>query len=89
MQFYNLMYFKVLHLTCLYMHEYLQMAATVNIYAHEYPTTSKHHMIPIHLRGEISTKKICLFTIGLCGNLQISHRMTNKHARIFEIVTVM
>ena len=61
------------------------MALAVNNYAHEYPTTSKYHMLPTYLRGEISTKKICVFTIGLYGNLQISHGKTTKHAQIFEI----
>ncbi len=64
---------KVLHPTCLYMQKYFQMAPVVNIYTHEYPTTSKYHMLPTHLRGEISTHKIGFFTIGLHGNLQISH----------------
>ena len=80
---------KVLHPTCLYMQKILQIASAVNNYAHEYPTISKYHMLPIHLRGEISTKKICFFTIGLYGNLQISHMKTTKHARIFEILAVL
>ncbi len=32
---------KVLHPTCLFMHKYVQMAPAINIYTHEYPTTSK------------------------------------------------
>ncbi len=81
--------FKVLHPTCLYMQKYFQMAPTVNIYTHEYPTTSKYHMLPTNLRGEISTQKICFFTIGLHENLKISHGKTTKHASIFEILTDM
>ena len=46
-------------------------------------------MLPTHLRGEISTKKICLFTIGLYGNLQISHGKTTKNAQIFEFLALM
>ncbi len=71
------------------MQKYFQMAPAVNIYTHEYPTTSKYHMLPTHLRGEIPTQKICFFTIGLHGNLQISHWKTTKHASIFEILAVM
>ena len=71
------------------MHEYFQMARTANIYAHEYPATVKYHMLPIHLRGEISTKINCFFTIGIYGNLQISHRKTTKHTQILEIFAVM
>ncbi len=80
---------KVLHPTCLYMHKYFQMAPAVNIYTHEYPSTSKYHMLPTHLRGDISAQKICLITIGLHGNLQISHGKTAKHANIFEILADM
>ena len=43
------------------MHDYFQMAPAVNIYAHEYPTTLKYHMLPTHLWGEISTEKNCFF----------------------------
>ncbi len=71
------------------MHEYFQMAPAVNIYAHQYPTTSKYHMLPTHLRDEISTKKICFFIIGLHGNLQIYQKKTTKHARMFEIFAIM
>ena len=35
------------------MHEYFHMAPSVNIYAYGYPTTSKYHMLPIHLRGQL------------------------------------
>ncbi len=35
------------------------MAPADNIYANGYPTTSKYHMLPTHLRDEISTKEIC------------------------------
>ncbi len=72
------------------MQKYFQIAPTVNIYTQEYPSTSKYHiMLPTHLRGEISTQKICFFTIGLHGNLQISHGKTTKHASIFEILADM
>ncbi len=56
---------KVLHPTCLYMQKYFQMAPTVNIYTHEYPITSKYHMLPTHLRGEISTQKIAKSVFSL------------------------
>ncbi len=65
------------------------MALAVNIYAHKYPTTSKYHMLPIHGRGEISTKKIFFFNIGLYRNSQISHGKATKHAQILEILAVM
>ncbi len=71
------------------MQKYFQMASAVNIYIHEYPTTSKYRMLPTHLRGEISIQKICFFTFGLHANLQISHWKTTKHASIFEILAVM
>ena len=70
------------------MQKYFQVAPAVNIYTHEYPTTSKY-MLPTHLRGEILTQKICFITIGLHGNLQISHGKTTKHASIFEILADM
>ncbi len=85
----NELSFKVLHPTCLYMQKIFQMATAINIYAHEYPTISKYHMLPTHLRGGIWTKKICFFTIELYENLQISHGKTTKHARIFEILAFM
>ena len=56
---------KVLHPTCLHMHEYFQMTPAVNIYAHEYPTTSKYHMLPNHFNSE---------NLLLC-HLQISHAL--------------
>ena len=71
------------------MQKYFQMAPAVNIYTHEHPTTSKYHMLPTHLRGEISTQKIGFITIGLHGNIQISHGKTTKHANIFEILADM
>ncbi len=71
------------------MQKYFQMAPAVNIYTHEYSTASKYHMLPTHLRGEISTQKICFITIGLHGNLQISHGKTTKRASIFEILADM
>ena len=71
------------------MQKYFHMAPAVNIYTHEYPTTSKYHMLPTHLRGEISTQKICFFTIGVHGNLQTSHGKTTKHANILEILAIM
>ena len=46
---------KVLNPTFLYINEYFQMVPAVSIYAHEYPTTSKYHMLPTNLGGEIST----------------------------------
>ncbi len=80
---------KVLHPTCLCMQKNFRMAPAGNIYVHEYPTKSKYHILPTHLRGEISTKNICFFTIGPHGNLQISHWKTTKHAQIFEILAVV
>ncbi len=71
------------------MQKYFQVAPAVNIYTHEYPTTSKYHNLPTHLRGEILTQKICSLTIGLHGNFQISHGKTTKHASIFEILDDM
>ena len=65
------------------------MAPTVDISAHEYPSTSKYHMLPTHLKGTVSTKKICFFPIGLYGNLQLSRGKATKHAQIFEILAVM
>ncbi len=81
--------FKVLHPTSLYMQKYFQMSPAVNIYTHEYTTTSKYHMLPTHLRGENSTQKICFITIGLHGNLHISQGKTTKHAKIFGILADM
>ena len=43
--YYNI---KVLNPTFLYMHEYFHMAPSVNIYAHGYPTTSKHNILSTH-----------------------------------------
>ncbi len=71
------------------MQKKFQMASAVNIHAHEYSTLSKYHMLPTHLSGEISTKKICFFSIGLYENLQISDGRTTKHAQIFEILAAM
>ncbi len=71
------------------MQKYFQMAPAVYIHTHEYPTTSKYRMLPTHLRGEISTLKISFFTIGLRGNLQISHGKSTKNASIFEILADM